>query len=187
MSVYKAVITTNNELMHFNKNHSRHNGQFISGDGDGDGVTDDHHRNKEKIPEESGALGVNRRKEAKKNGGWHPITNPYEHSSAAGKTPDRAKKLSKSSIFKSGSFAEFLDENGKVDNKAYTKSGVKKLLGGVSAIAVGRFLQNSDNLIANGVGYTAELLGAFGAGAGAAQTFIGVANQVHNARERKSK
>lgn len=42
MSVYKAVITTNNELMHFNKNHSRHNGQFISGDGDGDGVVDDH-------------------------------------------------------------------------------------------------------------------------------------------------
>lgn len=40
--MYKAVITTNNELRHFNKNHSRQNGQFISGDGDGDGSANDH-------------------------------------------------------------------------------------------------------------------------------------------------
>lgn len=40
--MYKAVITTNNELMHFNKNHSHADGKFISGDGDGDGVVDDH-------------------------------------------------------------------------------------------------------------------------------------------------
>ena len=31
-------------LIHFNKNHSSKNGQFISGDGDGDGVADEHHR-----------------------------------------------------------------------------------------------------------------------------------------------
>lgn len=30
-------------LIHFNKNHSPKNGQFISGDGDADGVRDDHH------------------------------------------------------------------------------------------------------------------------------------------------
>ena len=35
--------------MHFNKNHSKANGQFISGDGDGDGIADDHaHRGKSK-------------------------------------------------------------------------------------------------------------------------------------------
>lgn len=31
-------------LVHFNKNHSKKNGQFISGDGDSDGVADEHHR-----------------------------------------------------------------------------------------------------------------------------------------------
>lgn len=31
-------------LVHFNKLHSKKNGQFISGDGDGDGTGDEHHR-----------------------------------------------------------------------------------------------------------------------------------------------
>ena len=31
-------------LVHFNKLHSKSNGQFISGDGDGDGTADEHHR-----------------------------------------------------------------------------------------------------------------------------------------------
>ena len=31
-------------LIHFNKNHSKANGQFTSGDGDGDGRGDEHHR-----------------------------------------------------------------------------------------------------------------------------------------------
>lgn len=38
-------------LIHFNGNHSSKNGQFVSGDGDKDGVIDDHHnyaRNKNK-------------------------------------------------------------------------------------------------------------------------------------------
>lgn len=36
-------------LIHFNKNHSKANGQFISGDGDGDGIVDDHaHRSESK-------------------------------------------------------------------------------------------------------------------------------------------
>lgn len=30
-------------LIHYNKNHSKANGQFVSGDGDGDGIADDHH------------------------------------------------------------------------------------------------------------------------------------------------
>ena len=30
-------------LIHFNKNHSPKNGQFTSGDGDGDNIRDDHH------------------------------------------------------------------------------------------------------------------------------------------------
>jgi hypothetical protein len=34
-------------LVHFNKNHSPKNGQFTSGDGDGDGISNDHaHRSK---------------------------------------------------------------------------------------------------------------------------------------------
>lgn len=39
-----------NYLAHFNKNHSKANGQFISGDGDGDGQIDDHaHRSRREI------------------------------------------------------------------------------------------------------------------------------------------
>lgn len=29
-------------LIHYNKNHSKANGQFVSGDGDGDGIVNDH-------------------------------------------------------------------------------------------------------------------------------------------------
>ena len=31
-------------LVHFNKLHSKKNGQFVSGDGDSDGIADEHHR-----------------------------------------------------------------------------------------------------------------------------------------------
>lgn len=34
-------------LIHYNKNHSKTNGQFVSGDGDGDGITNDQHHKKE--------------------------------------------------------------------------------------------------------------------------------------------
>lgn len=44
-------------LIHFNGNHSRRNGQFINGDGDNDGIVDDHHnysRNKrDLVPQKS--------------------------------------------------------------------------------------------------------------------------------------
>jgi hypothetical protein len=33
-------------LIHYNKNHSKANGQFVSGDGDGDGVVNDHKNGK---------------------------------------------------------------------------------------------------------------------------------------------
>ncbi len=31
-----------NYIIHYNQNHSKSNGQFISGDGDGDGIVNDH-------------------------------------------------------------------------------------------------------------------------------------------------
>ena len=34
-------------LVHYNKNHSKSNGQFVSGDGDGDGIANDHARRSE--------------------------------------------------------------------------------------------------------------------------------------------
>ena len=46
--MYKAVIN-DNYLCHYNQNHSKKNGQFVSGDGDGDGITNDHaNQNKKK-------------------------------------------------------------------------------------------------------------------------------------------
>lgn len=40
--MYKAISMTTPYLMHYNKNHSKANGQFTSGDGDGDGIANDH-------------------------------------------------------------------------------------------------------------------------------------------------
>ena len=41
---YKYTFNSDRDyLVHFNKNHSKANGQFISGDGDDDGIIDDHH------------------------------------------------------------------------------------------------------------------------------------------------
>lgn len=37
-----------NYLIHFNKNHSKANGQFVSGDGDGDGIANDHANDRKK-------------------------------------------------------------------------------------------------------------------------------------------
>ena len=38
-------------LVHFNKNHSKDNGQFINGDGDGDGIVDDHRNQGKREPQ----------------------------------------------------------------------------------------------------------------------------------------
>lgn len=35
-------------LIHYNKNHSKANGQFVSGDGDGDGIANDHANDRKK-------------------------------------------------------------------------------------------------------------------------------------------
>lgn len=40
--MYKAVLSSDSYLIHYNKNHSKANGQFTSGDGDGDGIANDH-------------------------------------------------------------------------------------------------------------------------------------------------
>lgn len=39
---YKAIINSSPYIMHFNKNHNPANGQFAPGDGDGDGIVNDH-------------------------------------------------------------------------------------------------------------------------------------------------
>lgn len=54
-------------LIHYNKNHSPKNGQFISGDGDGDGVVNDHaHRKYELKGGVKTAFGGQSKKEYKK-------------------------------------------------------------------------------------------------------------------------
>lgn len=40
---YRAIINDNRYLCHINENRSKVTGRFISGDGDGDGIIDDHH------------------------------------------------------------------------------------------------------------------------------------------------
>lgn len=40
-------------LIHYNKNHSKANGQFVSGDGDGDGIVNDHAHRKNELREKT--------------------------------------------------------------------------------------------------------------------------------------
>ena len=54
-------------LIHFNKNHSPKNGQFTSGDGDADGVRDDHHNYKKNKVTNPDGKGVSVKTETKKN------------------------------------------------------------------------------------------------------------------------
>ena len=50
-------------LVHYNKNHSPKNGQFTSGDGDGDGISNDHaHRSKKKASKRSPAKNATSKK-----------------------------------------------------------------------------------------------------------------------------
>ena len=42
MSNSYIAVSKGEYIAHFNKNHSPKNGQFVSGDGDGDGITNDH-------------------------------------------------------------------------------------------------------------------------------------------------
>lgn len=165
--MYKAVINTTNDdyIMHFNKNHSPHDGKFTTGDGDGDGVADDHHSGKK----DSSSKGYEK--------------TPLMRSKAL---PPKKSKLSKSSIFKTSAFNEYKDDNGKIDYGSYTKSGVKKSIGALGAIGVGHFLSNSDNLVASGVGYVTEMAGFFGLGYGATQTVLGAVNLHREKKESKS-
>lgn len=52
---HSIVVNCGNYLVHYNKNHSKTNGQFTSGDGDGDGIVDDHH-NQSKFLNKDGNL-----------------------------------------------------------------------------------------------------------------------------------
>ncbi|MBP5598236.1 MAG: hypothetical protein J6Y02_22910 [Pseudobutyrivibrio sp.] len=56
-----------NYLIHFNKNHSKSNGQFISGDGDGDGINNDR-ANQRKELARGAAFGRNASKISKEVG-----------------------------------------------------------------------------------------------------------------------
>lgn len=149
-------------LCHFNKNHSPKNGQFVSGDGDGDGQVDDHGSKKIKFGSADTVKGsINPR-------------NP-KNSSAGLKATN--KKLSKSSIFRSSSAADFKNPDGTIDNKSYTISGLKKL-GVGSALMVGGILTTklAPSTIAKGAGFVSAALGGYVTGYGGSQTAIGVAN-----------
>ena len=50
-----SLDISEDSLTHYNKNHSKANGQFTSGDGDGDGISDDHH-NQSKFLNKDGSL-----------------------------------------------------------------------------------------------------------------------------------
>ena len=53
-------------LIHYNKNHSKANGQFTSGDGDGDGIANDH-ANQRKSQSESGSRTLPTRAQARRS------------------------------------------------------------------------------------------------------------------------
>ncbi len=78
-------------LIHYNKNHSKANGQFVRGDGDGDGTADEHHRytNRSKYVMNSWAV---RKKFQNKDG---TLTELGKRSLAAKKRDDENLKTAK--------------------------------------------------------------------------------------------
>lgn len=130
MSTYKAVVRSD-ELYHFNKKHDRL-GRFDTGDGDGDGIADDHaHR--------AGKRVFNAYKKVTSN------TSMVNY--ATQKAADTRKETSA--------------RTKKVKTPAQQKSstGVKQLIGGLAMIPVGGFLMNSDNELAQAAGWLTGMSG----------------------------
>lgn len=81
-------------LIHFNKNHSKANGQFISGDGDSDGIVNDHaHRSKIDYKKENIKLYKQLRKDKQINT-EQKLTSKYGNNEAI-KTIAKDKKMQK--------------------------------------------------------------------------------------------
>lgn len=95
---YKA-INSSPYLVHYNKNHSKANGQFTSGDGDGDGISDDHHnykKNKKANKIISRYSGKDARKNLSKDGTYKVYKNIEKISKTPGKhEAEEAKRYSK--------------------------------------------------------------------------------------------
>ena len=53
-------------IIHYNKNHSKSNGQFVSGDGDGDGIANDHANQKKREHRNAANMRTNGKKMLKK-------------------------------------------------------------------------------------------------------------------------
>lgn len=92
---HSIIVDCGDYLAHFNKNHSKANGQFTSGDGDSDGITDDHHNyKKNKIV--SRYSGENARKNLIKDGTYKVHKNLNKITTKPGKhEAEEAQRYSK--------------------------------------------------------------------------------------------
>ena len=86
-----------NYLIHFNQNHSPKNGQFIAGDGDGDGIIDDH-RNQRKT-----AFGGKSKKEY--------VTNMQSKYESAGHRKSFSKQYAKKAAMMNERYTKFYNKN----------------------------------------------------------------------------
>ena len=66
-------------LVHYNQNHSAKNGQFISGDGDGDGISNDHKNQKKTTARKTTAKKTTSKKKTtkKKTTTWNAFDDPF--------------------------------------------------------------------------------------------------------------
>ena len=137
-----GITKFGNYLCHFNKNHSPKNGQFTSGDGDGDNIRDDHHNYKKNKGDLSVSkslkkyTGKNAEKNLKKDGYYKVASNlskEYEkrYGDGSGKNTSIADKKRKNAI------------------RNLDKKAEKMLLNGVSEQEVFDFYGNMENKIFN--------------------------------------
>lgn len=133
--MYRATFNSSAFICHFNGNHSSKSGQFTSGDGDKDGVVDDHHnyaRNKNK-----GMKGTGPAKPVAKSSASG--SSNKSNSSAKTTTPRKRKKKSQSDLIYEAQMRR-VDENIK-----YTKVGLKvtgAILGTIGALTLADFMRN---------------------------------------------
>jgi hypothetical protein len=115
-------------LIHYNKNHSKANGQFVSGDGDGDGIANDHANQKKKLLTWKYSTSTKEHAENTKNVGKRQISSGVALAAAGSATAFLGKvmtmKADSDFMYYAGTGAEFV-------GAFVAGSGVGRTVGGI--------------------------------------------------------
>lgn len=162
--------STSTYLVHFNKNHSSKDGKFTYGDGDGDGIIDDH-RNGRKGQSGSSSRSSGSSKSTSKSG-----------------LKTKSNKVTQEQVDSWYINGKRVIGNSKLQGRTNSQlmgHGAALTVAGAGGIVVGKLLENSGNLVAAGAGFVAETAGWFAVGYGTTEFGIGAAYEIHDRKQNK--